>query len=409
MKPAVVIVGAGQAGVQVAVSLREMGCTGPITLLGDEPTEPYQRPPLSKAYLAGASAESLALRSSSFYAREHIDVLSGERVVATDLDTESVSTDRGRTLRFTQLVLTTGARVRRLGVPGAHQLGVHYLRDLSEASALAADMRDATNVVVIGGGFIGLEVASAARKAGKNVTVIESSGRLLGRAVAPVVSDFYLAAHRRRGTTVQLGRQVVAIEGLNGSVTGIQLDGGERIPADLVVVGIGVVPRTELAEQLGLDIRGGVVVDDQARTSDPRVLAAGDVTSRPHPRLSDRLIRLESVQNAMGQARAAAATILEHTLPPQETPWFWSDQDDLKLQIAGISDGYDCVVVRGDPTTERYSALYFADERLIAADCVNRPQEFVAVRRALTAGQTLAPDRAADTTRPLRDLLRSTG
>ncbi|MCW2498425.1 MAG: pyridine nucleotide-disulfide oxidoreductase [Frankiales bacterium] len=404
--PGVVIVGACQAGAQTAVSLRELGYEGTVTLVGAEPSSPYARPPLSKAYLAGAAtAESLSLRNASFYEAQRIDLVLGDRVVDVDLDGGCATTDSGRRLPFDRLALTTGARVMRLPVPGADLDGVLYLRDLADADRLAALLPAARSVVVVGGGFIGLEAAAVCRAKGKDVTVVEMLPRLVARAVAPEVSAFYQQAHERRGTRVCLGRTVTEIVGQEG-VSGVRLDDGSELPADLVLVGIGVRPRVELAEQMGLELRqGAVVVDQCARTSDPRVVAAGDCTLLPHPLDPGVMVRLESVQNAVDQAKAAAASLLGLEQPYCSVPWFWSDQDDLKLQIAGLSTGYEEVVVRGEPDSERFSALYYRAGRLIAIDCVNRTADYLFVRRLLGAGGTLPADLVSDADVPLKSLV----
>lgn len=405
--PPVLVVGACQAGVQLAASLREGGYDGPVVLVGAEPHLPYQRPPLSKAYLSGdATPESLALRTRSWYDAQGVELVLGERVVQVDLEAGRAETESGRTLGCGRLALTTGARVRRLQVPGAELGGVLYLRDLAHADSLAAALPGCERVVVVGGGFIGLEAAAVCRAKGKQVTVVEYADRLMARAVAPVVSDFYLAAHRRRGTQVLLGRGVVGLEG-DTRVRGVVLDDGTVLPADLVLVGVGVAPRVELAEQLGLTVEQGAVrVDEHARTSDPRVVAAGDVALLPNPQAPDVLVRLESVQNAVDQAKTAAATLLGRTEPYRALPWFWSDQAGIKLQIAGLSQGWQEAVLRGDPDDESFSVLYLRDGRLLAVDAVNRAADYMAARRVLSRGRVeLSAAAAADQDRPLKDLL----
>ena len=320
-----------------------------MRLVGAEPYAPYSRPPLSKAYLSGAaSLESLSLRNEAFYTEHDIDLICGDRVTDVELDEGVVKLASGRELPFDQLALTTGARVARLPVTGSDLDGVLYLRDLKDADRLAAVLPEAQNVVVVGGGFIGLEAAAVCRNKGKQVTVVEMGSRLVMRAVAPVVSEFYRTAHERRGTTVRLGQTVTAIEGEDGAVTGVRLDDETLLPADLVLVGIGVHARGELAEHMGLEIENrAVVVDRYARTSDPRVVAAGDVTLLPHPLTDEAMVRLESVQNAVDQAKVAAATLVGEKRPYTSVPWFWTDQDTIKLQIAGLSTGYDHIVVAG--------------------------------------------------------------
>ncbi|WP_238014952.1 FAD-dependent oxidoreductase [Dactylosporangium sp. AC04546] len=412
MNAGVLVVGAGQAGVQLAVTLRELGHDGPITLAGAERHQPYQRPPLSKEFLSGsADLDILALRTPAFYAEQRIDLVAAERVVRVDLATSGAGvavTDHGRRLPFDRLALTVGARPRRLCLDGADLEGVCYLRDIDDAARLRGRLAQARDVVVIGGGFIGLEAAAVARSAGRNVTVVEAADRLIPRSVAPVVSGFYARAHDRRGTSVRLSTGVTRIDGVDGRVTGVHLDDGTRLPADLVVVGVGVVPRTELAEQLGLacgERIGGIVVDEFARTSEPSIVAAGDCTVLHNPRAGVGPVRLESVPNAVAQARVAAATIVGSLRPYTEVPWFWSNQYDLKLQIAGLADGYDQLVVRGDPAGERFSVLYYRQGRLLAVNAVNQPADYLAVRRALTTGTPLAAHLAALDDVALKDLL----
>jgi 3-phenylpropionate/trans-cinnamate dioxygenase ferredoxin reductase subunit len=404
------IIGASQAGLQLAVSLRDAGNTEPITLVGAEPYAPYQRPPLSKAYLHGnTELEQLWLRAPDFLAAQGITLITGERVDAVQLYSGgppgTASTDSGRVLDFDQLALTVGARPRRLTVPGANLDGVTYLRTADDATVLRALQSDAKSVVVIGGGFIGLEAAAVARAQGKTVTVVEAADRLIGRAVAPVVSDFYREAHLRRGVDIRLGAQVISLGGKNNRVQAVALSDGSRIPADVVIVGIGIEPRTELARELGLESAGGIVVDRYARTSNPTVVAAGDCTVQPHPLTGEGRVRLESVQNAISQAKTAAATLAGLRVPNDAVPWFWSDQYDLKLQIAGLSAGHDEYVVRGDIASESFSVLYYRGGGLLAVDAVNMPGDYMAVRKALSQGSTIPAEAAADSSVALRELI----
>jgi 3-phenylpropionate/trans-cinnamate dioxygenase ferredoxin reductase subunit len=405
------IVGASQAGVQIATSLRDLGDEEPIVLIGSETQAPYQRPPLSKAYLAGkTTAESLEFRAPEWYADKRIDLRLGTKIEKLELDGpdagSGVATTRsGERIGFARLALTVGGRARRLHLPGTDLDGVCYLRHLRNADDLRRRLETAQHVVVIGGGFIGLEAAAAATAAGKDVTVVDVADRLLGRAVAPVVSEFYLHAHERRGTHVLLRTGIEAIEGDAGRATGVRLADGRVLPADLVLVGIGLEPRTELADQLGLEVDGGIVVDEFARTSNPGVVAAGDCTTLPHPLTGSGRIRIESVQNAIAQAQTAAASLLGLEQASRAVPWFWSDQADLKLQIAGLSHGYDQVVVRGEPDTEQFSVLYYAARRLIAVDAVNAPRDFMVVRKVLGDGGTIPAELAGDTSRQLKELI----
>lgn len=402
------VIGASQAGLQLATTLRDLDATGPVTLVGGEDRPPYQRPPLSKAFLKGELPEErLALRSAEFYESRGIDLVCGEWVESVTL-TDPLSgagmavTRSGRRLAFERLALTTGGTPRRMSVPGADLAGIHYLRDVENAMALRRDLAAADSVVVVGGGFIGLEAAAAATAAGKKVTVVEATDRLLGRAVAPEMSEFYLGAHRRRGTEVVLGTSVAGFTG-DGRVSAVDLVDGRSLPTDVVVVGVGLLPHVELAEQLGLACTSGIVVDDRARTSVPRIVAAGDCTVVAHPDHGD--LRLESVQNAIAQAKTAAATLLGKDAPDAGVPWFWSDQSDLKLQIAGLSSGYDATVLRGDPDTEQFSLLYYRSDRLIAVDAVNAPRDYMAVRKILETGGTIPAYAAADVDVPLKDFL----
>ncbi len=410
------IVGASQAGVQLAVSLRELGYVDPITLVGEEDHAPYQRPPLSKEFLSGAADHaSLPFRSPTFYQDAQIEVRRAERVTRVALDAPTAGrlghalSSSGDTLPFDHLALTVGARPRRLYVPGMHLEGVDYLRDVDEAERLRKHLDAAAEVVVIGGGFIGLEAAAAARSRGKSVTVVEAADRLLGRAVAPVMSQFYRQAHERRGTTVRLSSTVVEVLGHSGHVRAVRLADGTVLPADVVLVGVGVVPRTMLARQLGLTLDGGIVVDEFARTSTDGVVAAGDCAVMPHPMSGEGRVRLESVENAIAQAKVAAATITGSLDATRAVPWFWSDQGDLKLQIAGIASGFDEHVVRGDPESERFSVLYYRKGRLLALDAVNSPADYMAARKALTAGAQLPARLAADTSISLKQLLADAG
>jgi 3-phenylpropionate/trans-cinnamate dioxygenase ferredoxin reductase subunit len=410
------IVGASQAGLQLAVSLRQLGDTSPITLVGEEDHPPYQRPPLSKEFLTGeATAESLAFRSDAFYTDSAIGLVRGERVSELALSATGPAgsgtavTASGRSLPFDRLALTVGAGPRRLTVPGSDLTGICYLRDRDDAVALRTRLADAERVVVVGGGFIGLEAAAVARAFGKSVTVVEAADRLIQRAVAPVVSEFYRQAHLRRGSELLLAAQVSGFDGADGRVTGVRLTDGRQIPADLVLVGVGVVPRTELAQRLGLECDGGIVVDSHARTSEPTVVAAGDCTVQPHPMTGLGRVRLESVQNAVAQAGTAAATLLGTLQHTRTVPWFWSYQGDLKLQIAGLSAGYDSYVVRGEPDSERFSVLYYREDQLLAVDAVNNPADYMAVRKALSQDATIPAGRAGDAATPLKTLFAPRG
>jgi 3-phenylpropionate/trans-cinnamate dioxygenase ferredoxin reductase subunit len=403
----VLIVGGGQAAVHLASSLRELGWQAAVTIVSEEPRAPYQRPPLSKAFLSGnADPATLEFRSAERYELEQITVLTGQRVTALQAAAGgrpgTAITSGGARFEFGRLALATGARPRRLAVPGSDLAGVCYLRDVDHALELRARLAAAERVLVVGGGFIGLEAAAAATAKGKSVTVVEAADRLIGRVVAPVVSDFYADAHRRRGVRVLLGTGVSVFTGVDGAVSGARLSDGGFVPADLVVIGIGAEPRTELAEQLGLACAGGIVVDECARTSDPAIVAAGDCAVTPHPAAADgALVRFESYGHATDHAKVAAATLAGVPARYDAVPWFWSDQGPLKLQIAGLAAGFDQTVLRGDPATERFSVLYYRGERLLAVHAVNAPRDYLAVRRALAAGQDIPAELAADAGQPL--------
>jgi len=409
------IIGACQAGVQLASSLREQGDTEPIVLVGEEPHAPYQRPPLSKAFLKGeATADSLTFRTHEFYAEHHIELVTRERIVSIERDASGgvATAESGRRFEFARLALTTGAIPRQIPFEGSELEGVTYLRTATDAALLERALQHATDVVVVGGGFIGLEVAAGARASGKTVTVLEATPRLVGRAVSETTSEFYLAAHRRRGTRVVLNAKVVRFLGQHDRVTGVELGNGDIIAAGVVLIGVGVIARTELAEQLGLEVDNGIVVDASALCSDGVTVAAGDCTNLPNPSITQGgavRLRLESVQNAVEQAKVAAATLLGVSANYSTVPWFWSDQADLKLQIAGLSDAHDEIIVRGEPDSEKFSVLYYRAGQLIAADCVNRPLDFIAVRSMLHSGQHLPREVASDVSVPLKKLFEPRG
>jgi 3-phenylpropionate/trans-cinnamate dioxygenase ferredoxin reductase subunit len=405
----VLVVGGGEAGLGVATELRALGYTNKITIVGGEPHLPYQRPPLSKGFLSGAEDEErLILRAPQFLGDQRIDVVTGRHVTGLELDDNGggiATLDDSSRLGFDQLAIATGATAREMLVPGTALANVCTLRTIADAVRIRAAIGAARRLVVIGGGFIGLEVAAATRASGVDVTVVESSPRLLERVCAPPLSQYCLDEHRAVGISVHLDAAVVELtDDAQGAVTAVRLADGTTLPADVVLIGVGAVPATEVAEKAGLECRRGIVVDTAGRTSHPHVVAAGDCTEQPHPHLDGQLLTIESVNNAGEQAKAAAHTLLGLEPPGRGVPWFWSDQADLKIQIAGISDGHDAYVERRE--AGRLTVLYFRAGRLIAADVVNNPRDFMAVKRALADGGTLDPDRADDLTVPLKDLLR---
>jgi len=413
MTPPILIVGAGQAAVQTAEALRAGGFDGPITLLGDEPHGPYHRPPLSKAWLAGEmEAAQLVMRAPEMLARKNIGLRTGTPVTVIDRTAKTVKLADGSTLPYDKLVLASGSTPRALPLPGAGAQGVLALRSRDDASAIAARMAVCMEkklpVVVVGGGFIGLEVAATARKKGLSVTVLEAAPRLLGRVLAPMLSDWYAQLHRGHGVQLVLGARIAAIEhDATHTVTGVRMADGTVYPAGLVVVGIGVSANDELARAAGLDCDRGIVVDACGRTSDPSIVAAGDCTARRLP--DGSLLRLESVQNATEQGKSAAATLLGQERPFTATPWFWSDQYDKKLQMAGLSMGADRWGVRGnmggDMATASFTVYHYKGDKLIAADSVNASKDHLLVRKLLDAGISPTPPQAGDATFDLNSLL----
>ncbi|KLL95930.1 3-phenylpropionate/trans-cinnamate dioxygenase ferredoxin reductase subunit [Rhodococcus pyridinivorans] len=396
MSEPVVIVGAGQAGFETATSLRSKGYTGDITILGDEENVPYQRPPLSKAYLKGDSdPESVALRPRDYFASHRIDLHCSRRVTDIDRQMHEVELDDGSRVGYGHLVLATGTRNRALPVPGAGLAGVQYLRTLSEAQTLAATLPSCTSIVVIGGGFIGLEVAAAARTRGVTTTIVESLDRPMARAVSETVSKFFVDEHARHEVQWRLNTSVTEIVEKNGRAGGVRIATGEVIDADIIVVGIGVMPNTELAERAGLAVDNGIVVDLHLLTEDPAISAIGDCASYPNTAGTGRL-RLESIQNAVDHARCVANRLVGNDLPYQSVPWFWTEQYASKLQMAGLVTGYDNTVVRGSLEEGAFSVFCFAGDRLLGVESVNRTRDHMAARKLLAAGKSLSRDECAD-------------
>lgn len=389
MSDRVVIVGAGQGGLQVAASLRQEGFAGPVTLLGDEPGLPYQRPPLSKAYMKDGDESRLALKPASFFETAGIDYRPGTIVAGIDRPAGEVVLDSGERLGFDHLVLATGARNLRPPLPGIDLPGVHELRGLADAARLRAMAEGVRRAAVIGGGFIGLEFAAVAAARGIHVTVIEATDRLMSRAVTPPISQRFLDFHRAAGVDVRLGALGTAVLG-GRAAEGVALADGQEVAADLVLLAVGVRPNMELAAEAGLAVANGIVVDGHLRTSDPRIFAIGDCASFP---LGGIATRLESVQAAVDHARHVARTITGAGQPPYDAlPWFWSDQGPLKLQIAGLSTGWDDTHVLTDATGAVDTVLAFRDERLIAVETVNQAGRHMAARKLL-AGAPVMRDR----------------
>jgi 3-phenylpropionate/trans-cinnamate dioxygenase ferredoxin reductase subunit len=406
-EPAVAIVGTGQAGFQAAAALRQEGFAGRIVMIGDEPVPPYQRPPLSKSYLARESGlDELWLRPESFYAQHRIAVMAGETVTAIDRTERRLLLASGTELAWDHLVLATGARFRPLAVPGAELDGVLPLRTLADADILRERLDQARDIVVVGAGFIGLEFASVAITRGAAVHIVEVTQQPMGRVVSATISKFFTDAHRRWGAGVLLGTGVTRILGAGGRVCSVETSDGRHLPADLVLICVGVIPNTELARAAGLSVDNGIVVDQQLATADPAILAIGDCANFPTPFASGR-VRLESVQNAVDQARSVAAYIVGKPEPYDKVPWFWSDQSDLKLQIAGITAGHDNAVLRGDLDSGRFSVFCYRAGRLIGVESVNQTADHVVARRLLAGDPKLTPQNAVDLSYDLRAHVRN--
>lgn len=404
----VIIVGAGHAGYQVAASLRQTGFAERICLINDEAHLPYQRPPLSKAYIKGsAGPESLMFRPEKFYQDQRIELIAG-RAVSIDRSERKVLLASGETLAYGHLVLATGARNRLLDLPNANLPDVKYLRILDESEALRAILPSKARVVVIGAGFIGLEFAATARIKGLEVDVLELAPRVMARAVTAEVSEYFQARHREAGIRIHLGVQATSIEAQGGkdtgNVTGVSLSDGRHLPADLVVVGVGVLPNIELAAEAGLPVAAGIIVDEYLSTADPNISAIGDCALFASPRFGGSL-RLESVQNATDHARCLAARLTGDRKPYDGHPWFWSDQGDDKLQIAGLTTGYDRVVLRGDPAKKAFSAFCYHGDKLLGIESINRAGDHMFGRRLQGMNRSITPEQAADESFDLKSAL----
>jgi 3-phenylpropionate/trans-cinnamate dioxygenase ferredoxin reductase component len=403
--PVVAIIGAGQAGFQVASSLRQEGFDGRVALIGDEPGLPYQRPPLSKSYLAGESGfDELLLRPEAFYEKQQIELITGGAVTNIDRPGRCLRLGSGGVIECDHIVLATGARFRPLPVPGAQLDGVLPLRTLADADILRERLAQAREVVVIGAGFIGLEFAAVAIGAGAAVHIVEVTHHPMGRVVSAQTSRFFTEAHRAWGATISLGAGVARILGTGGRANAVETTDGRVLPADLVLICIGVLPNGELAGDAGLAVDNGIVVDQYLATNDPAISAIGDCANFP-TRFAGGRVRLESVQNGVDQARSVAARIAGKPAPYDKVPWFWSDQRDLKLQIAGITAGHDEAVLRGDPERRDFSVFCFRAGQLLGVESVNRPADHIVARRLLAAADPrLTPAQAADESYDLKAL-----
>ncbi len=404
MTERIAIAGAGHAAGQLVTSLRQHKFEGDIIVVGDEPFLPYQRPPLSKKYLSGdLEAERLYVKPESFYAEANVELHLDTHIEAIDRDGHCLCIEGGDRIAYDKLVLAVGSRVRRLPIDGVTLPGVHYLRSIADVDGIREGLESGRRIVVIGAGYIGLEVAAVARQAGLDVTVIEMADRVMSRVVSPEISDFYQIEHTSQGVKLRLSTGVQSINGKR-RVKSVTTSEGDEIPADVVVIGVGIVPNTELASAAGLEIDNGIVVDDHCRTSDPDIYAVGDCTVHPNA-IYGRNLRLESVHNALEQAKTAAANLCGEDVAYTQVPWFWSDQYDLKLQIAGLSEDYDDIVIRGKPAERSFSCLYLKDSRLIAIDAINAPRDFVQSKALIAAGEPIEKERLGDPETQLKDLV----
>ena len=399
----IVIVGGGHAAGQGAASLRQSGYEGKLVIVCDEPHIPYQRPPLSKQYLAGEHGlDRVYLRPEAFYQDRGIELRSGRRATEIDVKAKTLVLDDTSTLAYDKLLLATGCRVRKLDIPGGALPGVHYLRNIADADNIKADMAPGRRVTIVGGGYIGLEVASVAVQAGLSVTVLEMEDRILKRVASAEMSAFYHALHTDAGVDIRTGASAQRFAG-TGRVDQVVCADGTEVPSDLVVVGVGVAPNIELAETAGLTCENGILVDERCATSAPDIYAAGDCTNHPNPILGRRL-RLESVPNAMEQSRVAATNLAGQEKVYANVPWFWSDQYDLKLQMVGFSTDGNSHVVRGDPATRKFIMFHLKDDVLTAADAVNAPREFMTCRQLV--GRRVDARQLADASIDLKQLMQ---
>lgn len=403
MSQSIIIIGAGQAGGQLAASLRSEGFSGPITLIGDEPHVPYQRPPLSKHFLSGAvGIDRVYVKPAEFYEKSDIGLKLNQRVETIDRTAKTVKLADGSELNYDKLALATGSRVRTLDLPGSNLDGIFYLRNIADMEAIQQKLQEGKKLVIVGGGYIGLEVASVAVQKGLDVTVLEMASRLMQRVVGAQLSEFYSEVHQAEGVKLQTDTQVSGFQG-DGKVEKVLCSDGSELDADFVLIGVGIVANVELAQEAGLEVDNGIVVDTACRTSDPDIVAIGDCANHPS-RHYDQRLRLESVPNALGQARVAAATLCGNEKEYDEVPWFWSDQYKLKLQIVGLIEGYDQVVQRGDPAERQFMLFYLKQGKLIAVESVSNPREFMVAKQLVAQQAAIEPDKLADTSIALKDL-----
>jgi len=402
----VVIVGAGHGGAQAAIALRQLGFAGSVAVIGNEPELPYERPPLSKEYFAGDKAfDRILIRPAAFWAERNVEMLLSTAVTAVDPTGKRTSFANGGSLEYGTLIWATGGTPRKLSCPGHDLKGVHAMRTRADVLKILLELPIVTQVVVIGGGYIGLEAAAVLKKFGKKVVLLEALDRVLARVAGPELSLFYEAEHRAQGVDLRTGVQVECIEEGNGRVTGVRLAGGEVVPADMVIVGIGIIPAVEPLIAAGAQGSNGVAVDEYCRTSLSDVYAIGDCAAHANGFAGSATIRLESVQNAHDQAITAAKAITGNLEPYKTTPWFWSNQYDLKLQTVGLSIGFDRAVVRGDIATRSFSVVYLKNGQVIALDCVNAVKDYVQGKKLVETRAEIAAERLADAAMPLKELI----
>ncbi|PJI88423.1 NAD(P)/FAD-dependent oxidoreductase [Sphingomonas koreensis] len=405
MRYDVVIVGAGHGGAQAAIALRQAKFEGSIAIIGDEPELPYERPPLSKEYFSGEKTfERIMIRPAAFWEERKVEMLLGRRVVSVDAPAHQVTTSGGEAIDYGHLIWATGGAPRRLGCSGNDAAGVHTVRTRADADRMMAELPGVTRAVVIGGGYIGLEAAAVLAKAGKQVVLLEALDRVLARVAGEPLSRFFEAEHRAHGVDVRLGVAVDCIETADGKATGVRLKDGEVISAEMVIVGIGIVPAVQPLLDAGAEGGNGVAVDGHCRTSLPDVFAIGDCALHANHYADDMPVRLESVQNANDQATVAAKTIAGAEAYYDAVPWFWSNQYDLKLQTVGLSTGHDAAVLRGDPANRSFSVIYLKDGHVIALDCVNATKDYVQGRKLVVERLAIDPGLLADSTTPLKEM-----
>jgi 3-phenylpropionate/trans-cinnamate dioxygenase ferredoxin reductase subunit len=401
----ILIVGSGHGGAQAAIALRQGGFQGRVAILGDEPDPPYERPPLSKDYLRGEkSFERILIRPETFWVERGIELLRGERAILVDPAAHEVGTASGSRIGYGQLIWAAGGQPRRLACQGADLAGVHALRSRADTDALLGELGSVSKVVVIGGGYIGLEAAAALRKLGKTVTLVEALDRVLARVAGEPLSRFYEAEHQAQGVSLRLDARVDCLEGDDGRVSAVRLASGETLPAELVIVGIGIEPAVAPLLAAGAEGGNGVRVDGQCRTSLADIFAIGDCALHANRFAAGAQIRVESVQNANDQANVAAKTILGQEVEYDSVPWFWSNQYDLRLQTIGLSAGHDQAILRGDPATRSFSIVYLREGRVIALDCVNNVKDYVQGRALVVRGASINPEQLADAATPLKTL-----